>query len=364
LNQQEGKMFITSIREPFRSTSVVRLAILICAGVAILPFPDRANGQREVRVVTTLPTYAAITREIAGDRALVEAIARGDEDPHFVNPRPSFAAKIQRADMFVATGLDLELWVPAVLNRANNARVADGSPGNVVAYAGITLLDVPENVSRSGGDVHVFGNPHIHTDPINGIQIARNISAGLKRIDPEGASAYETNLAAFEQRLMVRLYGQQLIDMLGAETILQLAKSYEFWSFVETQQYQGRPLLEYLGGWMAEAKVFRGKRMVCYHKNWTYFSARFGVECAMYVEPQPGMPPSPGHVRNVIEFIETEGISVLFAANYFSRSQVEQVGSRTGAEAVIVPEHVEGEAGVDDYFSLVDMWITHLAAAF
>ena len=124
------------------------LTLCLFATVALASFPRAALGQGEIRVVTTLPTYAAITREIAGDHAIVEAIARGDEDPHFVNPRPSYAARVQRADMFVATGLDLELWVPAVLNRANNSRVTDGSPGNVVAYAGVTLLDVPENVSR------------------------------------------------------------------------------------------------------------------------------------------------------------------------------------------------------------------------
>ena len=332
-------------------TQFVIAVLLLATG------PKATNGQQEIRVVTTLPTYAAITREIAGDHVVVEAIARGDEDPHFVNPRPSYAAKVQRADLFVATGLDLELWVPAVLNRANNSRVADGSPGNVVAYASVTLLDVPENVSRSGGDVHVFGNPHIHTDPINGIQIARNIAAGLKRVDPERASLYDANLAIFEQQLLVRLYGQQLVDMLGGETILQLARGYELWSFTEAQQYQGRPLTEYVGGWMAKAKVFRGQRMACYHKNWTYFSARFGIECAIYVEPQPGMPPSPRHVRNVVDFIDTEQLTVLFAANYFSLSQVEQVASRTGASAVMVPEHVEGEADVDDYLSLVDLWI-------
>ena len=340
------------------------VTLCLAAGFALAPLPKTAYGQREIRVVTTLPTYAAITREIAGDDVLVEAIARGDEDPHFVNPRPSYAAKVQRADIFVATGLDLELWVPAVLNRANNSRVADGSPGNVVAFAGVALLDVPENVSRSGGDVHVFGNPHIHTDPINGIQIARNIAAGLKRVDPEHASTYDANLATFEERLLVRLYGQQIVDMLGAETILPLARGYEFWSFVEQQQYQGRPLTDYVGGWMAEASVFRGKRMACYHKNWTYFSARFGVECAIYVEPQPGMPPSPRHVRNVVEFIDTERLTVLFAANYFSRSQVEQVASRTGAQAVMVPEHVQGERDVNDYESLVELWITRLAEAF
>lgn len=340
------------------------MRLVLMAVTVIGLYPALTQGQERINVVTTLPTYAAITREIAADNAVVEAIARGDEDPHFVNPRPSYAAMVQRADLFVATGLDLELWVPAVLNRANNSAVTDGSPGNVVAYAGVTLLDVPENVSRSGGDVHVFGNPHIHTDPINGIQIARNVAAGLKRVDPERAAVYDANLVLFEQQLIERLYGREFVEMLGGETLLQLARSYELWSFAETQQYQGKPLTDYLGGWMAEAKVFRGQRMACYHKNWTYFSARYGIECAIYVEPQPGMPPSPRHVRNVVEYIESEQLSVLFAANYFSRSQVEQVASRTGASAVMVPEHVEGEVDVDDYFSLIDMWVTRLADAF
>jgi len=342
-----------------------RLMPLVLPVLALLALsPIATQGQGEIRVITTLPTYAAITREIAGEHATVESIARGDEDPHFVNPRPSYAAKVQRADMFVVTGLDLELWVPAVLNRANNSKVNDGSPGNVVAYAGIKLLDVPENVSRSGGDVHVFGNPHIHTDPINGIQIARNIAAGLKRVDPGNASSYDANLASFERKVLQRLYGEQLVEMLGTETLQDLARSYGLWEFLRSQQYQGRPLSEYVGGWTADAEVFRGQRLACYHKNWTYFSARFGVECAIYVEAQPGIPPSPGQVRNVVEFIETENIQVLLAANYFSRNQVEQVASRTGARAVIVPEHVEGEAGMHDYLTLVDLWVSRLAAAF
>jgi len=326
--------------------------------------PTMMQGQRKLRVVTTLPTYAAIAAELAGDLAEVEYIARGDEDPHFVNPRPSFAARVQRADLFVVTGLDLELWVPAILDRANNAKVDEGGPGHLVAYSGIKLLDVPESVSRSGGDVHVFGNPHIHTDPINGILIARNIVTGLKRVDGDNADTYDANLATFERRVMLRLFGEPLLELLGAETIFNLARNYEFWDFVQRQTFESKPLAEYLGGWLGQGAKFRNQRMACYHKNWAYFSARFKIECAIYVEPKPGIPPSPGHVREVIDFIETENIGVLFAANYFSRSQVERVASRTGIKHVMVPEHVAGEAGVDDYITLVDTWVSRLAAAF
>lgn len=321
-------------------------------------------AQDRLYIVATLPTYAAIAAEVAGDRAEVRAIARGDEDPHFVTPRPSFAAMIQRADLFITTGLDLELWVPALLDRANNPKVVEGAPGHVVAYAGIQLLEIPPTVSRAGGDIHIYGNPHIHTDPINAVLIGRNILAGLERVDPGHAAVYERNLAGFQERIVRRLFGEQLVNLLGVETLFELARTGQFWSFAAAQTYQGRPLADYVGGWLKEAAPFRNKRMVCYHKNWAYFSARFQVECAMFVEPKPGIPPSPGHVREVIDFIQRERIPAIFTPNFYSRSQVERVAGRTGAQPVLVPLHEGGEPGVDDYFELVDVWIARLAAAF
>ncbi|UCC83403.1 MAG: zinc ABC transporter substrate-binding protein [Gemmatimonadota bacterium] len=341
-----------------RRAAQLGLALLLPAIAA------RAEAQEKLQIVTTLPTYAAIARELTGELADVRAIARGDEDPHFVNPRPSFAALVGDADIFVATGLDLELWVPAVIDRARNPQVVEGGRGHVVAYSGITLLDVPQNVSRTGGDVHVFGNPHIHTDPVNAIIIARNILATLMSLDPGNAATYEANARDFEDRVMRRTFGDQLVGMLGGETILRLARNYEFWDFATSQSYQGRPLTEFLGGWLAEAAPFRDRRMACYHKNWQYFSARFRIECAIYVEPKPGIPPSPGHLGEVVEFMRDELVGVLFAANYFSRTQVERVASRTDARAVIVPEHVEGSEGVDTYFDLIDGWVSALSEAF
>ena len=340
---------------------ILRFTTVVCAALVIAA---PAHAQDRLQVVTTLPTYAAIAREVVGDLAEVTAIARGDQDPHFVNPRPSFAAKVQGADLFVMTGMDLELWVPAVLDRANNPNVLEGAVGNVVVYPGIELLQVPQSASRSAGDVHVFGNPHIHTDPVNGVIIARNIMAGLVRIDPANAETYEANLSSFRERTMRRLFGDELVEMLGAETLFDLARGNRFWTFAEEQTFRGLPLTDYVGGWLQEGATFRDRRMVCYHRNWAYFSARFRVECAMYVEPQPGIPPSPGHVRNVIDFIERENIPVVFTANYFSRRQVERVASRTGVAALMVPEHVGGSEGVDDYFTLIDLWVTQLAQSF
>lgn len=343
---------------------IAGVAIAVTAAVVTTSIATPVHAQQRLRVVTTLPTYAALAREVAGDLADVEAIARGDVDPHFVNPRPSFAAMIQRADLFVSTGLDLELWVPALLDRANNADVVEGAPGNIVAYSGVSLLDVPENVSRTGGDVHVFGNPHIHTDPINAIIVARNLAAGLKRKDPSNAARYDANLANFENRILRRLFGDRLVEVLGGPTLFQLASTNRFWDFAREQTLEGRPLTDLVGGWLAAGAPFRDRRMVCYHKNWAYFSARFRIECAMFVEAKPGIPASPGHVREVIRFMETEHIPVLFAANYFSRTQVERVASRTGAESLIVPEHVGGADGIEDYFALVDTWVNGLADVF
>lgn len=344
-----------------RFSGLVRAAL---AAALALPWPGVLAAQSRVEVVATLPTYASIAREIAGDLADVEAIARGDEDPHFVQARPSFARMIQRADLFISTGLDLELWVPALLDRANNAAVLEGAPGAVVAYSGVELLDRPASVSRSEGDVHVFGNPHIHTDPINAILIGRNILAGLERVDAGNAATYRTRARDFENRVIRRLFGDRLADMLGEETLFRLARGGTFWSFAEEQEFEGRPLTEFVEGWLAEAAPFRDRRMACYHKNWAYFSDRFRVECAIYVEPKPGIPPTPGHVRDVIAYMRDNAIPVLFGANYYARSQIDRVAERTGAIAVVVPQSVDGAEGVDDYFALVDLWVAELARAF
>jgi zinc/manganese transport system substrate-binding protein len=342
-------------------SAVLGAVLLLSSGLlSVRPL----GAQEKLRVVTTLTSYAAIAREVTGDLADVQSIARGDMDPHFVNARPSYAALIQKADLLVATGLDLELWLPGLLDRANNSRVVEGSPGYVAAYAGIKMLQVPTNPSRAAGDIHVYGNPHVHTDPVNGIIIARNILVGLRRVDPSRADAYARNEATFEDRVMRRTFGDSLVDMLGSETLFGLARSYKFWDFARGREFRGKPLTDYLGGWMAKAAPFRGRRMACYHLNWAYFSARFDVDCAIYIENKPGIPPSPGHVQEVIDFMRREHLPALMAANYFSRAQVERVAQRTGATAVLVPGDVGGGPGSEDYFATIDLWVSRLADAF
>ena len=330
--------------------------LLLAAGVL-------AGAQEPVKVVTSLTTYAAIAREITGERGTVTAIAEGDEDPHFVQPRPSFVPLLRSADLFVTTGMDLELWVPALLDRAGNPRIREGAPGFVAAFQGIRLLEVPASLSRAQGDIHVDGNPHIHTDPVNAIVISRNILQGLRRVSPANGDWFAERQRDFELRVLRATYGEELVQILTAATLFDLARNNREMVFLRTTNYQGRPLAERLGGWMQQAAALRGKDMVCYHKEWAYFSSRFGVTCIEFIEAKPGIPATPRHVQEVIALMRERQIRALFASNYFDRNQIRDVAARTGATAVVVPENTGGEPGVTTYFDLMTTWITRLRAA-
>lgn len=316
-----------------------------------------------LKVVTSLTTYASIAREITGDRATVTAIAEGDEDPHFVQPRPSFVPLLRDADLFVTTGMDLELWVPTLLDRAGNGRIRVGSPGYVAAFQGIHILEVPTSLSRSEGDIHVDGNPHIHTDPINAIIIARNILAGLLRVSPANAEFFAGREHDFEDRILRALVGDELVAVLTPAGVFRLAQKDSLLQFLQ-RPYQGQPLMNRLGGWLKQALPFRGRQMVCYHKEWAYFSNRYGVECVEYIEAKPGIPPTPRHVQEVIALMRDRHIPVLFASNYFDHNQIREVAQRTNATAVIVPENTHGAPGVETYFDLMNTWVSGLATAF
>jgi ABC-type Zn uptake system ZnuABC Zn-binding protein ZnuA len=335
--------------------------LFLLAALPAAPAPPPAG---KVKVVTSLSTYAAIAREIVGDRGDVTSIGGGYENPHYVEPKPSFVPALASADLFVTTGLDLELWIPALLDKANNPKVTEGGPGYVAAYSGIQLLDVPSSYSRSQGDIHVFGNPHIWTSPLNAVQIARNIVTGLKRVSPENAAYFSAREKDFEDRIHRSLYGDELVRLLGGQTLADLEEQGKVFDFLGSKQYQGAPLIARLGGWLKQAMPFRGKPIVCYHKEWDYFSREFQVPCVDYIEPKPGIPPTPSHVQEVITEMKEQHIQVLLSTNYYDRSQVQEVAARTGARAVIVPGNVGGAPGVNTYFDLINVWMSELARAF
>ncbi|MGK7312085.1 MAG: metal ABC transporter substrate-binding protein [Candidatus Longimicrobiales bacterium M2_2A_002] len=326
--------------------------------------PDPAAAQDPVRVVATLPAYAEIAQAVGGDLVVTDAIADPAEDAHFVRPKPSFALRIRRADVFITTGLDLELWVPALLDKAGNADVMEGGRGYVTAYTGVDLLDIPEATDRSEGDIHIYGNPHLFTDPLNMVTVAENIATGLKRVAPQDADAFDAGVASFTDRIHRALYGDRLVELLEGPTLARLDRQGRLLTFLGEQEYEGQSLLELLGGWHAAAAPFRGEEIICYHKNWAYFENRFGVTCAEYVEAKPGIPPTPGHVGDLISLMRDQGIDVLLAANYFDGSQVRAVARRAGATPVIVPLQPGGTDEADSYFDTVSTWIESLAAAF
>ncbi len=325
--------------------------------VAPPPPPD------PVRVVATLPVYASIARAIGGSEVEAVSIADPNEDSHFVRPKPSYALEVRRADLFVTTGLDLELWAPALLDKAGNSDVLEGRIGYVTAYTGIQLLDVPAAVDRSQGDVHVFGNPHVYTDPLRALQIARNITTGLKRIAPDRAEHFEAGLADFRSQLYERVFGAELVEMLGGETLEQLAMSHGLFDFLESNEFEGTPLSTRLGGWLEQGASLRGEEIICYHKNWAYFEDRFGIRCLEYVEAKPGITPTPRHVARLIDLMRQQNLKVVLAASYFDRNRVNAVASRGSATPVILPMETEAGPGLESYFDLIDLWITDLAEA-
>jgi ABC-type Zn uptake system ZnuABC Zn-binding protein ZnuA len=339
-------------------TTTLVLAALLSASAQAGPAP----GREPVRVVATLPVYASLAQEIGGAEVTVMSIADPGEDAHFVRPKPSFALELKRADLFITTGLDLELWVPTLLDKAGNPDVLEGGRGYVAAHAGITLLEIPAVADRAAGDVHIYGNPHLHTDPLRTLQIARNIAAGLTRVAPDRRGLWESNLASFEDRLHRRLFGERLVEALGGPTLERLALSGGLMRFLTTQQHLGRPLRELLGGWLKQAEALEGQRILCYHKSWVYFEERFGVTCAEYVEVKPGIPPTPRHVARLVELMRG-GVKVLLAEAYFDRARVEAVAQRGGATAVVVPMQTGARPAAGDYFGLVDVWVGNLARA-
>ncbi len=315
-----------------------------------------------LRVVTTLPDYAFLAKAIGGDRVTVESIVHPIQDPHHIRPKPSFVHMVKNADLIVATGLDLEMWLPTVVNKSGNKRVRSGEIGYVAVSHGMELLEKPKVVSQIEGDVHVYGNPHIMCSPIKARQAAANIATGLIKNDPAGRAFYETNLKELQLEFDKRLFGEALLS-LGGDTLCRLAEQGKLIAFLQEHELEGQPLIDRLGGWMGRVQPLRGMPVVVYHKNWSYFIHLFGLEEAATIETKPGIPPSPKHVTNLVTMMKDRGIRVILAANYFDKQKVTTVAERTGAQAVIAPLFVGGAAGIDSYFDLVDYWVSHLVAA-
>jgi len=347
-----------------KKTLFIMVAILIIPSAIICAEQQLAESQMaNLYVVTTLPDYAFFARVIGGDRVSVKAIVRGDQDAHFIRPKPSFATAMRNADVLVATGLDLELWLQTVIDSSGNGRIRSGQTGYVSVSAGINLLEKPKTISRAEGGVHIYGNPHITCSPINMKTAAYNIATGLIKNDPADKQIYLQNLKNLHQQIDERLFGSKLVEMIGSDTLCSLAEQDKLIPFLQEHKVEGKPLIEYLDGWIKKMLPLRGTPIVTYHKNWIYFLKLFGLEEAGTVEPKPGIPPSPKHVANLIRMMRERNIGIILAANYFDEQKIKTVANRTDAEAVIVPLYIGGVADIDDYFELVDYWVDGLLKA-
>ena len=305
----------------------IRILTLV-AGVAlllagILPTPARAASK--LNVVTATTDLAALAQEVGGDRIDAESIARGYQDPHFVEAKPSFLLKLRRADLLVVIGLQLEIgWLPPLITQSGNPKIQVSAPGYLDASQFAEILEIPTTqVTRAMGDVHPLGNPHYWLDPQNGLRIARGIQQKLAELRPGDAAFFEQRFQAFSQRL---------------------------------QQAEQR--------WDEQMKALRGRKVVTYHRSWPNFAKRFGLDVVGYVEPRPGIPPSPGHTVELIQMMRREKVKVILVEPYFDLKTPNAVARETGAKVVVLMPSVGGEKEITDYFKLFDYDISLLTKAF
>lgn len=308
------------------SRKVRRIALLALLALMLWwGWPEAAQAASKLNVVTSTTDLAALASEVGGDRITVQSIARGYQDPHFVEAKPSFLLTLRKADLLILVGLQLEIgWLPPLIAQSGNPRIQFGAPGYLDASQFAQILEIPTTaVTRAMGDVHPLGNPHYWLDPQNGRRIAQGIQQKLAQMQPQDAAYFEQRFRSFSQRLQ------------------EAEKKWD----VQLQPYQGR-------------------KVVTYHRSWPNPAQRFGFEVVGYVEPRPGIPPSPGHTVQLIQFMKRENVKVILVEPYFDLKTPNSIARETGAQVVVLLPSVGGEKEVTDYFQLFDYDIALLTKTF
>lgn len=291
--------------------------------VLLLPFLAAAAPAATLSVVATTEDMAALTREVGGDKVKVEALGKGYQDPHFVEAKPSFILKLHAADLLVAVGRELEIgWLPPLIQQSRNAKIQAGAEGYLDASLTAKILEIPQGaITRAMGDVHPLGNPHYWLDPDNGRKVAKAIGEKLAKMSPSDASYFASRYADFDKRL------------------------------AEAEK-----------GWDASMAPYKGVKVVTYHSSWPNFCERFGLDVVGYVEPRPGIPPSPSHTLQLIAEMKRLGVKVLLVEPYFDLKTPQSIGRETGAKVLVLPPSVGGEKEITDYVKLFDYDIGLLIA--
>jgi zinc/manganese transport system substrate-binding protein len=295
--------------------------ILIAAGLiaGICPAAGKLN------VVTSTEDLAAIGREVGGDHVSIDSIAKGYQDPHFVEPKPSFLLKLQKADLLAVVGLQLEIgWLPPLITQSGNSKIQVGAKGYLDLSTASEVLELPTTtVTRADGDVHPLGNPHYWLDPENGRRIARSFKDRFSEMQPAEAAYFDQHLKDFENRL------------------------------TENEKR-----------WDAAMAPYKGRKVVTYHRSFPNFSKRFGLNVVDYVEPKPGIPPSPSHTLELINKMKQENIKLILVEPYFDMRTPDSVAQQVGGTALVLLPSVGGEKQVQTYFQLFDYDVNLLTSAF
>jgi zinc/manganese transport system substrate-binding protein len=276
------------------------------------------------RVVTTTEGLAALAKEVAGDRASVESLSRGSQDPHFVDANPLFAVRLRDADLLVDVGLELEVgWLPPLVNQSRNARIQPGGPGRLTAGSAVTVLDVPTGqVDRSGGDIHPAGNPHFLSDPRRAVQVANALAERLAVLDPAGAASYRSRAAGFAKRI-------------------ELA----------------------LARWTAQLAPVKGRAIFTHHRTLSYFLDWTGLRSAGEMEPRPGVPPPPAHLAGLVQLARREGVKAAVVEGYYDPRSDELVARLSGAKLVVIPGDVGGDPAAKGYEEWMDLLVGRVSEA-
>ena len=299
-----------------------RFVRFLAAALALGVGATGADAQGKVRVVTSLPDLKALTEAVGGDLVEVETLARGTQNPHDIEVRPSLMLKLRRADLFVRNGVGGDPWVEPLLVGGQNAKIFPGGLGYVDASVGVAIIAPSGPVDRSRGDVHPEGNPHYTLDPATAVAVTGNIVEGLKRVASRHAAVFETRRRDFLAQLDTAV-----------------------------------------GRWQRMLEPVRGARVVTYHETFTYFLRRFGLEQAGTVEDRPGIPPSPSHLANLIRVVKEQQVKAIVAEPYADQRTVELVARDSGARAIVLPSAVNGVKGTDTYLTFLEYNVNALAAA-
>jgi ABC-type Zn uptake system ZnuABC Zn-binding protein ZnuA len=298
---------------------------LVATLVGMGPLTGVSDALGQLKVVTSTTDLYDIAKEVGGNKITAAHIGEGYQDPHFIEAKPSFVLQLRNADVWAFVGLDLEIgWMPLLLQGARNPKLQPGQPGYLDVSKVVPVLDMARgNVDRSQGDVHPLGNPHYWLDPENGRRIAKLFRETFSKLDPKNAAVYEANEKAFTQRLDV------------AEK-----------------------------RWAADLAKIKGQPVVAWHTSWRYFAEYTGMNIVGFMEPKPGVPPSPAHLAGLIQTMKQTNAKVIVMEPFYNRKMADVVARQTGAKVLIVPPSVGGAKGLDDYIQLMTSNIHQLASAF